>query len=86
LFTYSASTATRVAMLLAGWAVGVGDGIGSKERTTAAAVRLEDLARPLDRSWLARLALPDAPLPLDAPVDAAARVAAAAQFQGLAPG
>ena len=43
LFTYSASTATRVALLLAGWAVGVGAAIGDKRQTTAAAVRAEDL-------------------------------------------
>ena len=80
LFTYSASTATRLAMLLAGWAVGVGDPIGDKTQTTAAAVAPEDLARPLDRRWLARLSLPDVPLPTDAPPDAAARARAARQF------
>jgi queuine tRNA-ribosyltransferase len=81
LFTYSASTATRVALLLAGWSVGAGDAIGTKAHTTAAAVDATDLARPLDRAWLARLARPDAPLPSDAPPDAAARAAAAPQFQ-----
>ncbi len=78
--TYSASTATRVALLLAGWAVGIGDPIGDKTQTTVAAVRAADLARPLDRGWLARLARADAPLPADAPADAAARVATAPQF------
>lgn len=82
LYTYSASTATRVALLLAGWAVGVGDAIGSKAQTTAAAIEVADLERPLDRSWLARVSRPDAPLPPDAPVDVALRVAAAAQFGG----
>ena len=80
LFTYSASTATRVAMLLGGWAVGVGAGIGDKRQTTAAAVTAADLARPLDRRWLARLSRPDVPLPADAGADVAARVARAAQF------
>jgi queuine tRNA-ribosyltransferase len=83
LVTYSASTATRVALLLAGWAVGIGDAIGEKAQTTAAAVDAIDLARPLDRSWLARLSRPDAPLPsdaTDAPPDVAARVAALPQF------
>jgi queuine tRNA-ribosyltransferase len=80
LFTYSASTAVRVALLLAGWAVGVGDAIGDKVATTAAAVRTEDLTRPLDRRWLARLSLPGAPLPSDAPGDAVKIVAAAPQF------
>jgi queuine tRNA-ribosyltransferase len=55
LFTYSASTAVRVAMLLAGWAVGVGDAIGTKRQTTAAAVELGDLARPLPPTWPRRL-------------------------------
>ena len=80
LFTYSASTATRVALLLSDWAVGVGDAIGEKEHTTAAAVVPDDLARPLDRAWLARLARADVPLPPDAPTDATARAAAARQF------
>lgn len=81
LYTYSASTATRVALLLAGWSVGVGDAIGSKAQTTAAAVAVADLARPLDRRWLPRVARPDAPLPPDAPPDVAQRVAAATQFK-----
>jgi queuine tRNA-ribosyltransferase len=81
LFTYSASTATRVAMLLGGWAVGVGDAIGDKRQTTAAAVDVADLARPLDHRWLARLVRPDAPLPADAPAGAVARAGAAPQFQ-----
>ena len=81
LFTYSASTATRVAMLLGGWAVGVGAAIGSKDSTTAAAICPEDLASPLDVAWLRRLDRPFAPLPADAPPDAAARAAAAPQFQ-----
>jgi queuine tRNA-ribosyltransferase len=80
LFTYSASTATRLALLLAGWVVGVGEAIGDKAQTTAAAVALEDLARPLDRAWLGRLARADVPLPADAPPDAVARARAAPQF------
>ncbi|MES1208755.1 MAG: MnmC family methyltransferase, partial [Pseudomonadota bacterium] len=80
LYTYSASTATRLALLLAGWAVGVGDAIGDKAQTTAAAVTIEDLALPLDRGWLARLARPDVPLPPDAPPDAIARARLAPQF------
>jgi queuine tRNA-ribosyltransferase len=80
LFTYSASTAVRVALLLAGWAVGVGDAIGDKAATTAAAVLPGDLTRPLDRRWLARLSLPDVPLPPDAPPDAVQRAAESEQF------
>lgn len=84
LFTYSASTTVRLALLLAGWAVGVGDAIGEKAFTTAAAVEVTDLARPLDCSWLSRLDRPDLRLPSDAPVDAVERVAASRQFTGSA--
>jgi len=80
LFTYSASTATRVALLLAGWAVGAGASIGDKSSTTAAATDLADLAAPLDRSWLRRLALPGVPLPSDAPASFAAAIADLPQF------
>jgi len=41
---------------------------------------VSDLARPLGRSWLARLARPDVPLPSDAPADALARARLAPQF------
>jgi queuine tRNA-ribosyltransferase len=82
LFTYSASTAVRSALLLAGWAVGVGESIGDKAATTAAAVVAADLAQPLDRRWLARLSRPDVPLPSDAPADLVARIAALPQFCG----
>jgi queuine tRNA-ribosyltransferase len=80
LFTYSASTATRVAMLLAGWAVGVGDPVGDKAETTAAAVDGRDLARPLGLRFLERLGRSQAPLPADAPPDARDRIATAPQF------
>jgi queuine tRNA-ribosyltransferase len=82
LFTYSASTAVRAALLLAGWSVGVGDSIGEKAATTAAAVAVDDLARPLDRQWPSRLSRPDAPLPSDAPADVVARISALPQFRG----
>jgi queuine tRNA-ribosyltransferase len=81
LFTYSASTATRVALLLAGWYVGVGDSIGTKAETTAAACDARDVVRPLDSTWLRRVARADAPLPSDAPSDAAAHVAQLPQFK-----
>ena len=80
LFTYSASTATRVALLLGGWAVGAGASIGDKAATTAAAVAAGDLAAPLARRWLRRLTLPDVPLPPDAPATFATTIAALAQF------
>lgn len=81
LFTYSASTATRIALLLAGWVVGVGAPTGSKAATTAAACHLADLARPLDRSWLTRLHRPDAPVPSDAPTNWVQIIASLEQFQ-----
>jgi queuine tRNA-ribosyltransferase len=80
LVTYSASTAVRIAMLLGGWVVGVGDPIGDKAATTVAATEPELLVRPLERSWLSRLARPDVPLPPDSPPDAAARIARLSQF------
>jgi queuine tRNA-ribosyltransferase len=80
LFTYSASTTVRIALLLAGWAVGVGDPIGEKAATTAAAIDVADLQRPLDRRWLTRLTRPDLRLPEGAPADAVNRAMAAPQF------
>lgn len=54
LHTYGAATATRSALLLAGFHVGFGPALGKKQRhATLAATRLGDLARPLDRAWLA---------------------------------
>jgi queuine tRNA-ribosyltransferase len=81
LFTYSTATATRSALLLAGFHVGVGDPSGPKQETTAAAASPGLLARPLDARWLARLARSSAPFPPDAPADALARVHAHPQFR-----
>jgi queuine tRNA-ribosyltransferase len=51
--TFSAATATRSAMLLAGFYVGLAPASGSKQKhATLAATRLSDLARPLDWTWL----------------------------------
>ncbi len=80
LYTYSASTATRVALLLAGWSVGIGDPIGEKKETTAAAIHPTDLARPLSRRWLSGLSVPNPVVPSDAPADVATQVAALPQF------
>ncbi len=79
-FTYSTSTAVRSALLLAGFFVGFGDASGPKTQTTAASTRLDELARPLDRRWLERLARSSAPLPPDAPPDALDRIRAHPQF------
>jgi queuine tRNA-ribosyltransferase len=81
LFTYSTATATRSALLLAGWVVGHGDASGPKEETTAAALPPALPARALDARWLARLGRSSAPFPADAPQDALARIGALEQFQ-----
>lgn len=84
LHTYSAATATRSALLLAGFAVGVGDATGASEQTTVAAVGAGArgrLAHPLDRRWLERLGRSSKPFPEDAPGDALASVGALAQFR-----
>jgi queuine tRNA-ribosyltransferase len=81
LFTYSAATATRTALLLAGFAVGRGDASGPKVETTAAALPPALPARPLDARWRARLARSSAPFPPDAPGDALGRIDALPQFR-----
>ena len=81
LFTYSTATATRSALLLAGFVVGRGDASGPKEETTAAAIPPALPARPLDARWLARLARSSAPFPPDAPAGALERIAALPQFR-----
>jgi queuine tRNA-ribosyltransferase len=81
LYTYSTATATRAALLLAGFFVGAGDASGPKEETTAAATDASLLARPLDGRWLARLTRSSAPFPDDAPRDALDRIRAHPQFR-----
>ena len=63
LYTYSASTRVRVALLLAGFYVGFGHNTGAKNDTTVAATRLKDLERPLDARWLERLQRSHEPFP-----------------------
>ncbi len=82
LFTYSTATASRAALLLAGFVVGHGDASGPKEETTAAALPPALPVRPLDARWLARLGRSSAPFPPDAPPDALARIGALEQFRG----
>jgi queuine tRNA-ribosyltransferase len=67
LHTYSGATSVRSALLLAGFAVGVGEAVSTRKYGTCAALRHEDLQRPLDRRWLDRLSRSCAPLPVDAP-------------------
>ncbi len=52
LTTYTRSTAVRVALLLAGWFVGVGGATGAKDETTVAANLPALPERPLTRAWL----------------------------------
>jgi queuine tRNA-ribosyltransferase len=80
LHTYSGATATRAALLLAGFAVGLGAPIGEDKHGTIAATSPALLDRPLDRRWLERLGRSSAPLPTDAPADALAIIARAPQF------
>ena len=78
--TYSGATATRSALLLAGFAVGVGEPISPGRTATTASTRLADLPRPLDRRWFDRLARSSAAFPADAAPDALQRIRALAQF------
>ncbi len=54
LLTYSASTRTRVSLLLGGFATGVGAPVGTKKETTIASTALAALEQPLDERWLQR--------------------------------
>lgn len=75
--TYSAATATRTALLLAGFHVGLGVAGGLKQRpTTVAACATSDLDAPLGPAFFAHLARARIPFPADAPEDAHARLAA----------
>lgn len=55
LTNYTRSTAVRVTLALAGWAVGLGVATGDKDQTTIASTRLDWLERPLDQAWLRRV-------------------------------
>jgi queuine tRNA-ribosyltransferase len=79
--TYSGATATRTALLLAGFVVGFGDVLPSGRQATVAATRREDLQQPLDRRWLERLSRSSAPFPSDAPPDAFDRIARLPLFE-----
>lgn len=63
LHTYSAATSTRTALLLAGFAVGVGPQTGLKEQTTIAATRLVDLEAPLGAEFMQRVQRSTVPFP-----------------------
>jgi len=61
LFTYSAATAVRSAMLLAGFHVGYGRSTQAKLETTIASTKLEALRYPLDLRWFEKLSRSDKP-------------------------
>ncbi len=80
LHTYSRATATRSALLLAGFAVGIGVTTGEGKPTTIAASDVDDLQQPLDQRWLERLTRSSAPFAPDAPSDALKRIRSMPQF------
>jgi len=77
LATYSRSTMTRVALLLAGFYVGAGHATGEKEETTIAANTLGLIGEPLDRRWLERARRSHSAEPLCEPIYRQARLAPA---------
>jgi queuine tRNA-ribosyltransferase len=78
--TSSGATSVRAALLLAGFAVGLGPALGAKQnRSTMAAVSTRDLTEPLNRSWLHGLSA--SALPSDAATDALEQLHAAPQFR-----
>jgi queuine tRNA-ribosyltransferase len=86
LYTYSASTAVRATMVMAGWFVGRGYATGPKIDTTVAyspAAVAQGLAEHLlDAAWLSRWKRSDAQGPIGAaPTDARERVEKHPQFR-----
>ncbi len=64
LTNYTMSTAVRVTLLLAGFFVGRGGGVGEKGETTVAANDRALLEAPLGRAWLERVRFSSAGAPL----------------------
>ncbi len=81
LHTYSGATSVRSALLLAGFAVGLGPQVSLGKTSTIAAIDPALLDQPLDARWLERLARSSAPFPHDAPNDALKKIAALPQFR-----
>jgi tRNA U34 5-methylaminomethyl-2-thiouridine-forming methyltransferase MnmC len=65
LYTYSASTAVRSALLMAGWEVGYGVSTSAKRETTVASTDRRELQRPLDDRWVHRFLHSTHSLPSD---------------------
>jgi tRNA U34 5-methylaminomethyl-2-thiouridine-forming methyltransferase MnmC len=64
LTNYTCSTAVRATLLLAGFHVGVGCGVGEKVQTTLATNRLDLLQQPLGSDWIRRVRVSCAAAPL----------------------
>jgi len=86
LSTYSASTRTRVTLLLAGFWVGAGRAAAAKTETTVGSDGPEALERPLGRRWLERWRRSTARAPHGAELtlDLEERIRAHPQFAGKA--
>lgn len=69
LYTYSASTRVRVALLVAGFFVGFGRSTGTKSDTTAASTKFVELESPLDARWIERFKRSHEPLPHGWPIE-----------------
>jgi queuine tRNA-ribosyltransferase len=72
LFTYSASTSFRAALLASGFFIGRGVGTGPKSETTIGLNSSVDLSsyRAMDTDWLKRWSKSSAKYPIDLPADA----------------
>jgi queuine tRNA-ribosyltransferase len=81
LYTYSAATAVRSALLLAGFYVGQGTSTALKLETTLAARELSIVPQPLGPEWLEKLARSDRKLPPDAREEDLERIRVAPQFR-----
>ena len=66
LYTYSASTAVRVGLLLAGFYVGHGFSTGAKAETTVAAIQKKNLQNPLGLEFIEKLKRSSSPFPYHA--------------------
>ena len=64
LTNYTCSTAVRTTLLLAGFYVGTGCGVGEKAETTLFSNDMSLLEKPLDRSWLKRVRVSHSAAPL----------------------
>ena len=69
LFTYSAATPIRAALVLAGFWVGYGTRTPSKAETTLASTALKSLSQPLGPEWLEKIERSARPFPWGWPED-----------------